>query len=158
MTSRSYFAGTAVSSTVFSAADANDYGGGAFAKGSATSNQTGITTAVDLTGLTSGSVTVNSSRILKISWNVDIQSSVAGDNCAISVLKDGSLLDAYVYGVSTVDNIGHASGFTLDEPTAASHEYKLQLGRTGSSSGTWNTRASATTRAWILVEDVGPSF
>lgn len=159
MATRTTAVGTQTSSDFESAAEYNDASGGCTGRLRITAgNQGSITTATDLTSLTL-TLTPNTNRCMRIDYCFTIQSTVSGDNCLINLVKDGVTLDQQQFAVSTVDNLGVACGFAFDNaPTNASHTYKLQLGRTASSTGTWTVKQNSTQPAYFAVTDDGPSF
>lgn len=158
MTTRNTAVGSKSSSDFLTAANYNDGAGGQIGKASITTNQTGITTAVDVTNLTL-TLTPNASRTIEIAWQFTAVSNTSGDNCILNVVKDGSIIDFFQYGASTVDNLVCVSGRTIDQnPTNASHTYKLNFGRTGSSGGTWTIKGANPGRGWLWVYDVGPNY
>lgn len=120
-----------------------------------TANQTGITTQVDLTGLTTTLTTI-ANRRLWISAQVEYQSTVADDECLLAVMKDGTQITRGIIGVRVVNNDYTCKCDVADTPTAASHTYKLQGVRVVGT-GTVRMSAGALVPAWIKVEDQGPN-
>jgi hypothetical protein len=120
-------------------------------------NQTGITTDTDLTNL-SISVTVGTDRLIRITGHGVLQRSVA-DGVTIGYIKDGST----VIGRWAEGEAAGATSFDLHEgstfvitTTGGGKTYKLSLER-NSGTGTVSLMAAADNKAWILVEDLGPS-
>ncbi len=119
-----------------------------------TSNQGGITTEVDLTGL-SVTVTTGASRRIRISVEISAASSVAGDVVSLRI-KEGStqLQSRETHLASAAGSTGLCVASVVLTPTAGPHTYKAALVR-AVGTGTVNTAASATAPAYILVEDIG---
>lgn len=163
MATRSSVAGGINSGDPVGASDPNSMPGGLIGYVVVTSNQSGITTLVDLTGLTL-TVTPQANRIIKIEWMLNFQDDTAqGTTEAFRVVvqKDGSQFRIYDYvsnpGAAT--NIFTANGFTYDfAPTNASHTYNLGAIRSGSASGTFTLEASSSRAAILSLSDCGPSF
>jgi hypothetical protein len=152
-----------VDGSVFSAASVDKLPGGLIGYAIATSNQSGITAAVDLTGL-SVTCTPNTSRIVKVEWTIefaDASSQGTTETFRVFVVKDGSQLGFYDYVSNPGGGLNNASssGFILDlNPTNASHTYKLQGSRSGSAVGTFTLVASSSVPNTLTVTDCGPSF
>jgi len=117
-------------------------------------SQVGITTQVDITGLTV-TVTVGTGRRIRISaFTPALVSTVATDEGEIHIMEGATEL-------SHVDlqQIGQAGGgggtcSVVLTPTVGSHTYKVQAVRgAGTGSITWS--AAATYPSYILVEDIG---
>lgn len=118
-----------------------------------TANQTGITTEVDLTGL-SVTVTVNSSRRIGISTRVAYQASAAAAAVTVNIKEGATYLTFGQAAAGTSAAFAETlSAMVVLTPTAGSHTYKLSM--SGGSSTTMV--ASATLPAFILVEDLGPA-
>src|SRR6266700_2865661 len=94
MTSRVAYPGTAVTNDVLTAANVNNLPGGWIGYAEVTANQTGITTEVDLTGL-SQAVTVNTSRRIRISLYIPrAASSVSADRILITIYEGATQLQS----------------------------------------------------------------
>lgn len=121
-----------------------------------TSDQTGITSEVDVTSVTL-TVTVNASRRIKISVG-GMVSAVTNDAAAVGrINKDGSNAGTWCRtGTITAGNDWQCFGSWIDTPSTGSHIYKATIAR---SSGTGTITVSGTSpgRCWILVEDIGPA-
>lgn len=116
-----------------------------------TANQGSITTAVDLTGLTTTVTTLTNQKV-KITAQVSMTSSVGGDQMALSLLKDGVVvMSAYSNQGSVAAQGQFISLVFVDSPTAGSHTYKLQAFR-NIGTGTLTMAAASTFPAFILVE------
>lgn len=120
-----------------------------------TSNQTGITTIVDITGLTV-TFTRPAGRRLKVTMTFPIQASAAGTRIdgivadgANTILKLQSLTNATA-NLSDAMVVIHR--FTS---TGASQTIKGRVQR-GSGTGTILVAASGSSPADILIEDIGP--
>lgn len=115
-----------------------------------TTNQTGITTSVDLTGL-SAVVTVGTGRRVKITGFIPQFTRTAG---TVTFVTFHILEGATELGLMTVGMNNTYCGAVCSAvitPTAGSHTYKL----TANSDGTVSTTLTATSPAFILVEDIG---
>jgi hypothetical protein len=154
MASRTLY--TAVALEVYTAANHLRMPKGAFGYGTATSNQTGITSDTDLTGLTTGSITVPANRLIRITAKLRLSGTVADGITIPSIKEDGTIVQ-YWYGKrhSTDDMTVMFSVFR--SPTGGSHTYKVSLQRF-SGTGTVGNTADGTNPSFILVEDLGPSF
>jgi hypothetical protein len=155
MATRDAYPGDATVGSVLTAAQVQSLPGGWLGYAEVTSNQGSITSGVDLTGLTV-SPTADSSRCLKITAKVQIESTASGDQAELRILEDGSIVQ---YGRMLMSSSGNAVTITIVSvrtPAAGSHTYKLQAARS-SGSGTLTMDASATTPCMILVEDIGPA-
>lgn len=164
MATRTTAVGTQSSSDYLTAAEYNDAAGGMIGQATNTSDQTGITTATDLTwssisGAATLTLTPNSSRNLLIVVDITVSGNTNGDNFGLTILKDGSAVCLGQFGISSVDQVGHAHLEYLDvNPTNASHGYKVQLARTGSSAGTFAVRATTNRVGLFYICDMGPTF
>jgi len=118
-----------------------------------TADQGSITTAVDLTGLTV-TVTPGAGRRIRIKGQVSYQSTVASDSGILAIFADGSQVELGQRALNPTPNVPDVVGLEVVlTPTNAAHTYKLQGSRQGT--GTLTMKASATTPAFILVEDIG---
>jgi len=121
-----------------------------------TANQATITTAVDLTGLTTTVTVPYAAHRIRIKAEVQFQSSVADDVAQVLIMEGATQLNAGPMlcrpAATALKVIAHA----IIVPTAASHTYKLQ-GQRLSGTGSVTMTASATAPAFILVEDLGPA-
>lgn len=113
-----------------------------------TSNQTGITTEVDLTNLTTTVVVPTGKRIRITAFVLVSNNGTAGRTTVF--IKEGS---TYLQSVSAYNAIASAQatcfGAVVLTPSAGSHTYKLSA---EANAGTTNTGGSATTPQFILVE------
>lgn len=120
-----------------------------------TSNQTGITTMTDLTGL-SVTWTAVAGRRYRVSFKVLVFSTVANDDANVWV-RDGSSASLNAYGVravSTTHGIMVAGSHVLTGLSAGSQTVKLSLQR-AAGSGSVALAAASTHPSFILVEDIG---
>lgn len=119
-----------------------------------TASQTGITTEVDLTGLTT-TATVGANRRVRISAQVLFNSSVAADRIGLEI-KDGAgsyLMQGRVIVAAASLNFTFATSVVI-VPASGTHIFKLAAVRTNGT-GTVQMVASASFPAFILVEDLG---
>jgi hypothetical protein len=120
-----------------------------------TTTQGSITTAVDLTGLTI-TVTPAAGRLIKVSFQLHIHSTVSGDVAGIFIQEGTTVLGQSYQGLQGVNFSQIVTGFVLLTPTNAAHTYKLTAQRiTGT--GTLQTDGSASFPEFILAEDIGPA-
>lgn len=120
-------------------------------------NQTGITSVVDLTGLTI-TVTVPVNRWIRISANGLVFSATAG-----TVTTSGAVIvEGATQLQSCIGNAVPATGATFGplvttiSPSAGAHTYKLRAS-VNTGGGTMALVAAATGRAELTVEDCGPN-
>jgi hypothetical protein len=146
----------AVSGTVLTAANLDKHAGGWIGYNEVTTSQTPFTTITDATSL-SLTVTVNSSRKVRISGYVGFTSSTATDVCTLQI-TDGSnnVLQVcnVLMGMTTIQQAIAYAAVVLN-PSSGSNTWKLRIARTGA--GTATMVAASTNPCWILVEDIGPS-
>lgn len=119
-----------------------------------TANQTGITSQVDLTGL-SATVTVPAGRRIRISASALFQNTAAGNRTLFAINEGVTPLRtaAFVHGAANVNET-----FQTDivlTPSAGTHTYKLVA---QAEAGTSALNASADNPAYILVEDITGSL
>ena len=118
-----------------------------------TANQTGITTAVDITNATT-TVTVVAGRRLRISAEVGWFSSVADDVGRLTIMQDGAAIQTRSWPQRPAGWGITAMASVVIQPSAGSHIYKLQFAR-DTGTGTITIQAGATNPTYILVEDIG---
>jgi hypothetical protein len=131
-------------------------GTGTLGFASVTANQAGITTPlVDLTGL-SVAVTVVSGRRVKITgFAASWQSNTVNDRAVFTIREGSTSLATVVTPMDPIANNGNGGGAVLwvGTPSAGAHTYKLSAASVDG--GSLTLEASATTPAFILVEDIG---
>lgn len=155
MPSRTAYAGTAVAGDVYTAANHAKMPGGWIGYAETVAAQGGITTEVDLAGL-SVTVTVGSNRRIRVTAD-------------ITLLPTGTTTQAYIKEGSThlkrfafINDSGsglttpalHQAGSVILTPTAGSHTYKLSADSGGLGA---STSANSSDPHFILVEDLGPA-
>lgn len=140
-----------VAASVLTAANLAKLPGGWIGYAEATSNQTGISAEVDVTSLTV-TVTVGTSRRIRITTEVSATSTVGGDVVVVRIREGAAELQSRRSAISSGDEPITAS--VVLTPTSGSHTYKTAIGR-NSGTGTLNTVATATSPVYILVEDIG---
>lgn len=119
-----------------------------------TANQAGITTAVDITGLTV-TVTVLAGRRIQLTCYMNLIDTNATDSIAVFLMEGATQLA--VCGVNAPVNIGQSAlgnVMCVLTPSAAAHTYKVQVSRTAGA-GSVTVSASATNPAFLLAEDIG---
>jgi hypothetical protein len=123
--------------------------GGTLGYAQVTANQTGISSATDLTGL-AVTVTVATSRRIKITGHHQIVATVAG--LAFGEVRESTTtLGRYDGANIAVNSRDTYDGSIIVSPSTGSHTYKLTL---VPASGTFSLEAAATIPAFILVEDI----
>lgn len=118
-------------------------------------NQAGITGEVDLAGL---AVTVNvaANRRIKITVKVPMFSSVADDVAEVRI-KEGAVQLQNAVALCRPANVAYAPFNQVAlTPAAGAHTYKV-TGLRNAGTGNVTMYATATTPAYILVEDDGPA-
>ncbi len=128
---------------------ARDFALGEIGYAEVMADQGSITTIVDLTSLTA-TVTVAAGRRIRIS--AGCRHSNSGANSNVLYIREGSttLQTASLIGSTSTQFL---NGAVVITPTAGAHTYKLSAETGG---GTMTMRASSTSPAFILVEDIGP--
>jgi hypothetical protein len=130
-----------------------------FAKGllgfaSVTADQTGITTTVDLTGL-SVTVTVPAGRRIRVTGVAQFLSTVAGDIVLLAINEPGVSERQHANRrLGTASVLESVVASVVLSPSAGSHTYTL-TGRRFSGTGTLTMGAAAHRPAQIVVEDIG---
>jgi hypothetical protein len=151
-------AGNQTPGTPAPASFANGVAGGwiGYVETTTSSGLISTTSEVDIAGL-AVSVTVNSSRRIRItvSCRVDFNNA-AGDRWIIKI-KEGSTIFRVIRGPYASFNPSEftAFGAAIETPTAGSHTYKATIQRFGTNS--IEVPASADEPAYLLVEDLGPA-
>lgn len=122
------------------------------------SNQTGITTEVDVIGL-SVTVTVAAGRRIKVHAELGVGSTIATDTIRLTLKEGGTTLQIrdVVPNVTsgTTGNIALPATARLT-PSAGSHTYKATIQRLAGS-GTIVVAGNSTFPSFIQVEDIGPA-
>lgn len=154
MTVRTAYPATESAGDVLTTTNFDRLPGGWIGYAETTSAQSGITTVTDLTGLTV-TVTVNTSRRIRITGQADITRTVSTD-LVIGRVKEGSTNLGIFYSAATIGTFNTGQAGCVIAPTAGSHTYKLTLERS-SGTGTCGVQAAAGEPNWILVEDLGPA-
>jgi hypothetical protein len=157
MATHTAYAGAATAGEVLTAAHVNDLPGGWLGYVEATSSQSGVTSEVDLTGITV-TVTVGTSRRIKITFYSPRAGSANSSEYSRFTLKEGGT-QLQTRTLSTEFGGQYDQGGTMEwvgTPTGGSHTYKVTFQRlTGS--GNHTAVAGATEPMWLLVEDLGPA-
>lgn len=149
---RTAYAGAAVSGEVLTAANVNKIPGGWIGYATNTAAQTGVgTTATDLTNLTV-TVTVDTSRRIRITGYVPIQQRTSAALSEVDIHEGATRLARHFASVAA-DQFDTMTPSVILTPTAGSHTYNLKM---VTSAGTVDTVYGTDTIAFILVEDLGP--
>jgi hypothetical protein len=167
MAVRTAYVGTQVAGDVLTAANFTKMPGGCIGYLQKMTDQNGITTEVDLVGLTGLTVTVGASRLIKTTATMLIEPRMG--NGSTPMYADLRCYDGATQlwqMLMTADPLNSwlrthtLSGSFLHSLSAGSHTLKLTL-QSWSGTGTgWDVslRADPTRPATLIVEDVGPSF
>lgn len=125
--------------------------GGTLGYAQVTTSQGSIVGTTDLTGLTT-TVTVGTNRRIRVSFYCATQSTVDGDLGRVDIVETASILGFSQHRLQTSNCF--VVGSTILTPSAGSHTYKLQFGRSAGS-GTLTLNAAVDHPNYILVEDIG---
>jgi hypothetical protein len=155
MATRTALAGTYSSGDFVDETDLNSIPGGWIGYFEKTSDQSGITTsATALTGL-SGTVTVNTSRRIRVSAFARFNSGTATDDFTLSIQESST-------DIATTSIVGDRTNVTFGAfvsviltPSSGSHTYTC-VGGLAAGTGPVTLQASSTHKAYLLVEDLGP--
>lgn len=157
MVARTTPAGNQVANTTAPVAFGNGVAGGWIGYLPRTSDQTGITTQVDVAGVTV-TVTVNNSRRLKITgWSN--MAATTTDTIAQLLVMEGATVLAYGRGTTAFAGLSYnppVCVVAVVTPTAGSHTYKLAAARV-TGPGTVTVSCSTDQPTFLLVEDMGPA-
>lgn len=115
-------------------------------------SQGGITTEAGVTGL-SVDVTVGAGRRIRITYAGSLASSVVNDTGGVAIKEGSTQLQLSSIPLPSGNALAVASSVVLT-PSAGAHTYKIAAQRV-SGTGAIQHTASATTPAYILVEDIG---
>jgi hypothetical protein len=116
------------------------------------SAQTGITTEVDITGLTT-TVTVAAGRQLRITGSVAMRSNTLTQGGQVRIKQDNVEIQYMPMMPVVADQSEVLQRSVIVSPTAGTHTYKLTVQRSGGSN-TVSLDAYSTDPNWILVEDI----
>jgi hypothetical protein len=117
-----------------------------------TADQTGITTATDLTGLTV-TVTTVTGRRYRISFGGQFNRSIADGVTTIAVKEGATVLQQLNLRPASGDQVSFL-GEVFIIPTAGSHTYKLTM-TTANGTGDSSLRAASTDPSYICIQDCG---
>ena len=132
---------------------------GIVGSGTATANQGGIGLVTDLTGL-SVTWTAVANRRYRAIWHCEVATGVAGD-LVIIYLTDAANV-AIARSVATIPSLTSGTGYiqadgsAIFTASAGSTTRKMRLER-NAGAGAAGLTASATSPAWLVIEDIGPS-
>lgn len=122
-----------------------------------TTNQTGITTEVDLTNLTL-TVTVPANRMLEITAKVPVSSATADDRVGINIKEGSTVLGTDQTTASQVNLPYTLTAIAIvDGASAGSHTYKVSAGLGGGATGPMRTDHASNGKSVLVVKDIGPS-
>lgn len=117
-------------------------------------DQAGITTVVDLTGL-SATVTVASGRRIRVRGKVQLTSTVANDQVGLIIAESGAQLDFSSETIIANGNQVFVFCEVILTPSAGVHTYNLRAQRTAPGTGIVTMSATPTRVAFIIAEDIG---
>lgn len=159
MATRVTAVGTQTSSDFLSFAEYNDAAGGAIGYAEITASSSTFTgTSVSITSLTL-TFTPTASRIYRVAYDVLVQSTVANDSVRVFI-TDGSgtgLTFADVQCTAANGNMALSRSILMRSPAAVSTTWKIMAQRIGGS-GNCIIAAAANTPAYMVIEDLGPTF
>lgn len=151
---RTAYVGTEAVGDVLTKANFDKLPGGWIGYAESTSTQAGVGAEVDVTGC-SVTVTVNSTRRIRITGRVGCGSVSAADTGVFVLIKDGST--EVGRGAITISNTAREHTCLAEcvlTPAGGSKTYKLTLQAIG---GTVATVSLGSAPNFILVEDIGPA-
>lgn len=147
----------AVSNTAYTAAQHAKMPKGWIGWSQKTGNQTTITTTADVTDL-SVTVTPASNRLLRVSFQLNFQRTVADGLTVFLINAGGSAVKATGWSVRAASEEHTALGWVLSMPAGGSPiTYKIQAWNATGTGSTSVIAADTTNPSMILVEDIGPS-
>jgi hypothetical protein len=121
-----------------------------------TTAQTGITTRVDVTSMTTGSITYVANRLLRITVQTPKMSGSVADTRLEVFLMNGATTLSSCTSTTVVAGVGNSTNLSFyDTTTAGARTYDLEVALSGA--GTGSISASATNPFQLIVEDIGPS-
>ena len=121
-----------------------------------TTAQTGITTRVDVTSMTTGSITYVANRLLRITVQTPKMSGSVADTRLEVFLMNGATTLSSCTSTTVVAGVGNSTNLSFyDTTTATARTYDLEVVLSGA--GTGSISASATNPFQLIVEDIGPS-
>jgi hypothetical protein len=157
--SRVAFPGTAADGTTHTAADDNKLPGGWIGYAEVTSNSADFgATITDVAGL-SVAVTVNSTRRIKVTANVNVEILSATEATNLYIREGTTILAMRKAGAPTGVAQWNLTFFVILTPSSGSHTYKISAQR-ATGSGSHHIAADANTTygpSSILVTDIGPA-
>jgi hypothetical protein len=155
MATRTTPVGTQTSTDYLSAAEYNGAAGGWIGYVEITSDQSGITTETDITGL-SVTVTVGADRTILVTGSIRASNNTAS-RAAIMYIKESTtyLQRADAHFVAADIGASIERSVRINDPSTGSHTYKLSADALIGGSAT--VRASSTAPSFLLVQDIGPA-
>lgn len=117
-----------------------------------TTAQNGVTTEVDVTGLTVN-ISVPSGRRIRITASDQVKSSVANDTARISIFEGATQLQDARISVPVAGTTETIHCEVILSPPAGSHTYKVTIARVAGT-GLIDSNPAPTRPAYILVEDI----
>lgn len=115
-----------------------------------TASQTGVTTAVDVTGLSVPTI-VPTNRKIKLKLQTLVSSTVSGDEVRLTIAEGATVLNIIQIAVAGANKNDSASTEIVLSPAAGLHTYKATLVRQ-SGTGTVTSTADATFPAFLRAE------
>lgn len=155
MATRTPWPGSVVDGEIANDDDFNSIPGGWIGDASVTSNQSGITSEVAVTGL-AVTPTVAASRKIKVTVCLHVEVDASSNRVIVRVKAGGTTLQTFRL-TDTNANLADTAHFSVfHSPSAGAVAYTVTVERT-TGAGTATVSASATSPATLLVEDMGPS-
>jgi hypothetical protein len=154
LTSRTAFPGTSTTGITHTAAHDNDLPGGQIGRITRDTDSSLVTAETDLTGVTQA-VTVNTSRMIKISFDGAYAASSGAGNRALFRIKEGSTVLKARYFAAAQNGVEACSFWVIVTPTSGSHTYKISLA--SQDAGSVQLKAASDQLCELLIEDIGPA-
>lgn len=155
MATRTSYVGTESTGDTLTTTNFDKLPGGWIGDAQATADQGSVTTEVDVTSCTV-TVTAGSSRRLRISGHLRVQTDVADDRAILQIYRGGTQIQGATVTIPRTATTESIEAFVTDTPSSGSNTYKLTIQR-GTGSGTLTVKASSVSPSIILVEDIGPA-
>jgi hypothetical protein len=161
MSTRTTSVGTLSSGATYTAAEVADAAGGWLGYVQATSNQGSITGETALTVLAGGTgavtVTVGTSRRIKVEFHGSMENDTNNDGCSIRIKESTTQLVRRDFPCPTSGASQGVYAAVVLTPSAGSHTYTVYGARGLGLGGTVTLDASSDSPAYLLVTDIGPA-
>ena len=148
---------TFVSGAILTAAQQNAFGFSTVALTKTTTmSQSGVTTAVDLTGATA-TFTALASRNYKVTWQTYATTSIDNTGGTVTLNEGATILQYATTNLISSGAGATISGLYIGTFSAGSHTLKLVGSRAAGGANTVFFQSVATLPTFLLIEDVGPA-